>query len=443
MKRAALYIRVSTEEQARNGYSLGAQLEDLKLYAQRHHYTVIDVYADEGASARKRPFKRKEFQRLMEDVKQNRIDVIVFIKLDRWFRSVADYYKAQEILDKYSIQWETTQEQYNTTTTNGRLMLNIKLAVAQNESDMTSDRIKFVFSQKMARGEVCSGSVPLGYKIVNKHIVKSDQSYIIEDLYQHYLQHHSLGEALRYLQHQYNIDMHPESVKRLLTTELFTGRAHGNDNYAERIIDDDTWNAVQNIIKSNGNIKYPPSGRIYLFSGLLICPECGRKLAVVSSQLNKNGSRYVYYRCPAYHQSHCCTNSKNYPEKRVEEALLNTLDNALQYYIITIQQEAQKPLKQNSNISVIKKKLSRLKELYVNELIDIDTYKHDYESLNQQLIPRMPKPAKKVTPLLQSISQKGSVSIYEKLNRSSKRDFWHQLLDHIDFNDKNPIIFFK
>jgi len=443
MKRVALYIRVSTEEQARHGYSLGAQLEDLKFYAQRHHYTVIGIYADEGASARKRPFKRKEFQRLMEDVKQNLIDVIVFIKLDRWFRSVADYYKAQEILDKYHAEWETTQEQYNTTTTNGRLMLNIKLAVAQNESDMTSDRIKFVFSQKMARGEVCSGAVPLGYRIENKHIVKSDKAYVIVDLYQHYLQHQSLGEALRYLQREHSIDMHPESVKRLLTTELFTGRGHGNDTYAERIIDDDTWNAVQKIIKSNGNIKCSPSGRIYLFSGLLLCPECGRKLAVVSSQLNKNGSRYIYYRCPAYHQSHCCTNNKNYPEKRVEEALLNTLDDSLQSYIITIQQESQQPTKQRSNASAIKKKLSRLKELYVNELIDMDTYKHDYESLNQQLIPRMPKPVKKVSPLLRSVSQKGSAAIYEELNRASKRDFWHQLLDHIDFDDKKPIIFFK
>ena len=165
-KRVALYIRVSTEEQARQGLSLDAQLADLRSYADKHNYEIVGVYTDDGSSARKKPFSRRAFKQLIEDIKQNKIDRVLFIKLDRWFRSVKDYYKAQEILDMHEVDWETTQEDYNTTTTNGRLMLNIKLSIAQNESDMTSDRIQFVFAQKRARHEICSGSLDVRSRLL-------------------------------------------------------------------------------------------------------------------------------------------------------------------------------------------------------------------------------------------------------------------------------------
>ena len=94
-QRAALYIRVSTEEQAMHGYSLDAQRETLTRYANMHNLVIVDYYIDEGKSARKKFQNRKEFMRMMTDVEAGRIDLILFIKLDRWFRSVKDYYKIQ------------------------------------------------------------------------------------------------------------------------------------------------------------------------------------------------------------------------------------------------------------------------------------------------------------------------------------------------------------
>lgn len=91
LKRAALYIRVSSEEQARHGYSLGEQRLDLEKYSQKHNYTIVDIYADEGISARKAMSRRKALQRLLQDVQKNKIDVIVIKCLDRWFRNVADF----------------------------------------------------------------------------------------------------------------------------------------------------------------------------------------------------------------------------------------------------------------------------------------------------------------------------------------------------------------
>ena len=129
---------------------------------------VVDRYIDAGTTARKKLKNRKEFQRMLEDVQANKIDVILFIKLDRWFRSVADYYEVQKILNAHNVTWKCTQEFYDTTTANGRLNLNIKLSIAQDEADRTSERIKFVQHNKVKNGEVISGSLPYGLLIERK-----------------------------------------------------------------------------------------------------------------------------------------------------------------------------------------------------------------------------------------------------------------------------------
>ena len=180
-QRAALYIRVSTEEQAMHGYSLDAQRETLTRYANMHNLVIVDYYIDEGKSARKKFQNRKEFMRMMTDVEAGRIDLILFIKLDRWFRSVKDYYKIQEILEAHNVNWKTTEEHYDTATTNGRLYINIRLSVAQDESDRDSDRIKFVFDSKVARGETLVGpqSLPLGLTVKDKHVVPAPETAAI------------------------------------------------------------------------------------------------------------------------------------------------------------------------------------------------------------------------------------------------------------------------
>ena len=171
-KRAALYIRVSTEEQAKHGYSLAEQEHDLRQYAEQHGYIIIGIYADEGISARKALSRRKALQRLLDDVRTGVVNIIIFKCLDRWFRNVRDYYAVQDILDQHGVLWECSQEAlFNTTTTNGRLMLNLKLSLAQHESDQTGDRVRYIFEGRRRDGKVTSGAIPDGYMIdEDKHI---------------------------------------------------------------------------------------------------------------------------------------------------------------------------------------------------------------------------------------------------------------------------------
>ena len=208
--RVALYIRVSSDEQAKHGYSLSSQKERLEEFSKEKFYKIVDYYIDEGKTARTKLSKRKELLRLLEDVKLGLIDHIVFWRLDRYFRNVADYYKVQEILDEHGVTWECSDEEYDTTTSNGRLYLNIKLSIAQNESDQTSDRI--IFNQekiiKKKRAIFGNNSLPPGYivkgKKGDKRVVKDKGiQHIVDEFFIHFNEYQSARKTMTYINDKY------------------------------------------------------------------------------------------------------------------------------------------------------------------------------------------------------------------------------------------------
>ena len=109
IRRVGLYVRVSTEEQALRGFSIDAQIDALKEYCKKKGLKIVDIYSDEGTSGAKPPLKRPELKRLLDDVEAGKIDMILFTKLDRWFRSVKEYFKVQDVLDNNKVEWKTIQ----------------------------------------------------------------------------------------------------------------------------------------------------------------------------------------------------------------------------------------------------------------------------------------------------------------------------------------------
>ena len=118
--RTGLYERVSSDEQAKFGFSIKTQIDALNEYCEKNGMKVVDHYTDDGVSGGKAALKRPEMSRLLEDVKAGKIDIILFTRLDRWFRNVPEYFKVQEILDENGVQWKAIWEDYDTTTSNGR-----------------------------------------------------------------------------------------------------------------------------------------------------------------------------------------------------------------------------------------------------------------------------------------------------------------------------------
>ncbi len=183
--RVALYIRVSGEEQKIKGLSLEAQQERLESYARERGWIIAGIYIDAAKTARKNMHKRSEFNRMLTDVKLGKIDLLLFCRLDRWFRSVADYYKVMEILEEYGCGWKTTDEEYDTQTANGRLYINVKLSIAQNEADICGERIDVVFDSKISHGTVVSGNCPFGFRVNNEKRLEilPEKAAIVQDAF--------------------------------------------------------------------------------------------------------------------------------------------------------------------------------------------------------------------------------------------------------------------
>ena len=161
IKRVALYIRVSTDRQAKEGDSLEAQENALLEYCNKHNYIIVDKYIDGGESGQK--IKRTNLQRMLDDVKQDKIDLILMTKLDRWFRNIGDFYKVIEIIKKHKTDWKTIWEDYDTTTASGEFWLNMSLSMGQLEAKRTSERINSVFDYKYnVQKTVCTGQPPYG-----------------------------------------------------------------------------------------------------------------------------------------------------------------------------------------------------------------------------------------------------------------------------------------
>ena len=234
--RVALYTRVSTEEQAMHGYSLQAQEDNLVQYANEHGYKIVDIYRDEGNSARKPITKRKVVLHLLEDVKANKLDLILFIKLDRWTRNVESYHTVQKILDAHNVSWQATMEDYETLTANGRFKVNIMLSVNESESDRTSERIRFVFEAKRQRKEWCftggPAQWPYGYMPktidgVKRCVKNTDLEPIVNDFWDYVVKYNSVRKAGMYCCEKYGITRSYRSWMGTARNELYTGTFHG------------------------------------------------------------------------------------------------------------------------------------------------------------------------------------------------------------------------
>ena len=226
--RCALYDRVSTDSQVENGISLDTQRDALTEYAHKHGYQIVGYYSDEGITARKKMQNRKELLRLLDDVRHDKIDLILVTKLDRWFRNIKDYHNTQAILEAHNCNWKTIFEDYDTSTSNGRFAINIMLSVNENECDRDSERIKSVFSYKKKNRELVSGAPAYGYITKDKKLVKDPATkHIVEDVISYYFMYFSKRNTIYYIQEKYK-DLAPSSYKINRILVNICRQLHGN-----------------------------------------------------------------------------------------------------------------------------------------------------------------------------------------------------------------------
>lgn len=384
--RCAIYIRVSTEEQHLNGLSLPAQKKALTEFANANNYNIVGYYADEGISARKPMKYRKGLLQLLEDVKKDKIDMILVTKLDRWFRNIKDYNITEEILQAHHCYWKTIYENYDSSTANGQMVINIMLSVNQAECDRTSERIKAVLDYKRSIGEVTSGKCACyGYKVVNNRLVKDEAvSHIVEDAYRHYFTCYSIRSTIKFLNEKYGTDAPTEhKIDRLFKNETYAGKDKDNLNYCEPYITLDQFNKIQQIsvakVYSAGN--YEP----YIFSSLIKCPWCGNNYTGYrKKQKLKSGgeSIYIKYRCGNKFGRHSCAHLS---EHKVEEYMITHVTSRLEQELADIEFKNSHRSKKHDDRDAIQKEIERLNLLFQKGRITEKYYDEQYEILDKKL----------------------------------------------------------
>lgn len=433
MKYAAIYIRVSTDEQARHGFSLGEQEADLKRYAARRGYLIYDVYADEGVSARRKMSRRHELQRLLDDIRQDHIDIVLVKCLDRWFRNVADFYEVQKILDAHHVGFECSQEQYNTTTTNGRLMLNLMLSIAQNESDQTADRIKYVHDGLHRKKLETGGKFPLGYKRVNNRLViDTEQRPIVDFIFRRRLEGYSVQRIAREVWEKFHFAITGQRVYKSLHNRTYIGERYGIADFCPAIIDDAVFQQIQALPKQKQSRKK----QIHLFSGKIICPSCGHPFTT-----NGIVSKTQYYCNAKYtklpHSAAACRNI--YVHERVlEKFLLQNIRRFLTAYKIEWTSASNRRADAEAKKVYLQQKSQRLKALFIDGVIDHSEFQQKYKDIMQELqmleataarSKKMPKS------MLNVLSQQNFASVYQNLSYEKKHDLWQSLIERIDIGD--------
>lgn len=452
--RCAIYIRVSTFEQSVHGKSLQAQEECLKQYAADHNMAVVGIYADEGKTARKELKKRKAIHALVEDVKQDKIDVIVFWRLDRWFRNLSDFYKVQDVLDEHGVRWISVSEPgINMETRDGRLQLNVVLSIGQNEVDTTSERIKFVNEASIRQKKLIFGdaNMPLGYKtgIVDgkKCMVKDPETeQMVVGFFEYFKRHNSKQGAIRYMQDTYGIDFSYSMLRTMLSSEFYKGTYRGYP-YCPAYLTEKEWDEIQ--VLSKRNIKHTPSGRIYLFTGLMRCPVCGQKLVGTgcSSIINRKTREkrtYCYYRCNRALIDHICTYRHRVSQNIIEKYLLENLEREYEKYKVRSNQisEKSKKKKKAKDPEKLRKEMERLNLLFQKGRISFDYYDKEYRRLEEEYSVSAAFPEEEETRSLHYVEELLETDfrkMYDSLSLENRRSFWRSTIREIYLNEDNTI----
>lgn len=432
--RVAIYERVSSEEQALHGYSLEAQDTALKDFAEKNHHSIVGVYCDEGISAHKPYTARPELLRLLSDCEKGLVDLIIFVKLDRWFRNVKEYYKVQEILDKNKVCWQAILEDYETITANGKFTVTIMLAIAQQEAERTSERIKFVFANKAQNGQPITGNYGFGYKTAIKDGVKTvvkDKEEVVNAMFEHFMITKNVAELADYMKETFGIETCSGTWSRRLQSERYTGKMHGIEGFAPAYITREEYEKILDIIGARRTRRSP--NRTYLFSGLLVCPVCGGSVSGCTN-LGKN----AYYRCSKAWNKGGCTNKHSKQEKIIERFLLQNLKREAKIEMERVSELKEKPTKQ------LEEQLARLNEIYIMGNIDKDRYEKKTLEIKTK-IAQIRADNERVKGNCESLEKVLAIDVqtaYEGLTREGKRIFWHSIIDKIIVDGDNIVFYF-
>ena len=479
--RCGIYVRVSTDDQRDNGYSIDSQLRMIKEYCEKNDYNIVDVYNDAGHSGK--DLMRPEMQRLLADIKSKKIDKLIAIKVDRLTRNNYDGFWLLNYCEEHDVKIELILEPYDVSTANGEMIFGMNLVFGQRERKEIGARTKRAM-EEMALEKIHPSKAPYGY-IRNRetgHLeIEPIEAQVVKEIFELCKQGNST-RSIATIMKDNNAYLKQgkwasDRIYKILTNAIYIGIfEYGKykrkpqdilrvENYCEPIIDEITWNATRNVLVKNRHSNY--GEYIHLFSGLVKCPICRNIMSSSESFKYPNGKLKVYYhlRC----KNHNCKGfGLHYNTEKIESKLKRILEEltifmlSMDNEIITCNSTKSNDVKEiEKAIEKLKLQEKRLVDLYLSSNLDVETinYKNDIikkeiDKLNKkkisldpdnssqeytvELIKKLDCVEENETLIFTSIKNIGFTFLYDLLSREVKRDMIHRLVSQIEITrDKN------
>ena len=430
----AVYVRVSTQEQKHHGISVEAQEAACRAWVTEHGHRLAGVYNDAGLSARAKYTKRGAMLQLIDAIRADRVELIVFTKLDRWFRNVADYYEVQAILEAHAVKWRAIQEDYETETASGRFKVNIMLAVAQDEADRTSERIKATAEFKRQKGEAI-GRATVGYIIKDKHFAIDPKTEpAIRAFFDTYLSTFSQQKA-RQAAKELGVDLNQTRAGRTLRNTTYCGDHFGVPCPA--YVTPEQFREIRRVI--DGHARETKTRHIFLFSGLLRCGNCGGSMTSSAPYQKDRIRRIKAYRC-SFHTQYAdrCPEGMYVNEAKLEAYLVENLPRLIEEFRAGTETNQALQRDQTAQIKRIEGKLSRLKELYIEGEITRDAYSQRSAALKEALAPLqelIEDPPRRPEDLELPPEWR---TMYDDLSDENKKIFWRKTVRRIIIHRSRP-----
>lgn len=393
-KIAGLYIRVSTEDQAREGFSLPEQEKRLRAMCEYKGYEIYKLYKDAGISA-KTGNTRPAFEELLQDIRDKKCNTIVVLKLDRLTRSVFDLEGIMNFLEENNTYLDCANEEINTTNSSGKMVARLLTTVSQNEIERTNERTKFGLSGAIKEGHI-PARAPLGYKHIDKKLVPDpltkDIVIRIYNLYFEGKSYYNIATIFNEEQVLGKTNWKDTGILRIISNEVYKGDyVHGKrtnhptlyKDVVEPIVSKEMWDNCQ--VQKKKNQKNYMRTQTYIFLQKLKCPKCGRILAGGASHKIKSDKWYFYYRC-----GNC---KSNIHEDKIEDKIKVLLADILEYdnvvnefFLPVLKSKIDNPKEQlEKELKSLNNKRDRIRKAYIDELFTEEEFKQESKLIENQI----------------------------------------------------------
>ncbi|MED5041752.1 recombinase family protein [Geobacillus stearothermophilus] len=436
--RVAIYVRVSTDEQAKEGFSIPAQRERLRAFCESQGWEIVQEYIEEGWSAK--DLDRPQMQRLLKDIKKGNIDIVLVYRLDRLTRSVLDLYLLLQTFEKYNVAFRSATEVYDTSTAMGRLFITLVAALAQWERENLAERVKLGIEQMIDEGKKPGGHSPYGYKFdkdFNCTIIE-DEANVVRMIYRMYCDgygYRSIADRLNELGVKPRIakEWNHNSVRDILTNDIYIGTYRwGNKvvlNNHPPIISESLFRKAQKE-REKRKVDRTRVGK-FLLTGLLYCGNCdGHKM---QGSFDKREQK-TYYRCLKCNR---ITNEKNILEPLLDEIQL--LITSKEYFMSKFsdqydQQEVFDVSALTRELEKIKRQKEKWYDLYMDDRNPIPK-EELFAKINE-----LNKKEEEIYSKLSEVELEDKEPVEEKYNRLSKMLDFKKQFEQANFFTKKELL---